>query len=555
MKLDVKPYKKRMKTLQDDFETWRVHLKEIQEYLCPRKGMFLDATTGEANSGKKRHSNIINNTGGKAADILANSFQGGMTRPSSEWFEVEVGDPDLNKLDSVKVYFAQVARILRRVFAGTNFYSATKSFYHELALNGTGVVYMEPDSEHVLRCHPFTAGEYYLAMNGAYKVDTLYRRFTMTVDQLVDKFGLENVCDQTKVAYNNNRLDEQLIVAHAIQPRRNRQLFKSNAENMPFSSVYWEEKAMDSEGLMLSGYPMQPFATSRWFAKGTSTYGWSPGMDELGDVKMLQKLEMKKLRAIDKFIDPPMNVPIGMRNVSLIPAGLNFHDPLSGGVPLAPTYQIQPQTMEISAEIARVMERIEKGFWNDIFMMISSDNDPNKTATEIAAKETEKLMLLGPVIESVQGFLSMLIERAYQIVGDWGLFPDPPQELQGQDYNIRFVGILAQAQRHVDTGSMGNWVGFVGNLAGSQAAMGRDPDAWDMVNTDVMVEQFAERLGVPPEVVRPDDQVAIIRAERAAQMQQQQQAAQAAQMADIGKTMSETKLDERSALNETVLGG
>jgi len=392
-------------------------------------------------------------------------------------------------------------------------------------------------------------------MNGAYRIDTLYRRFSMTVDQLIDKFGLENVSEPMKAAWENKSLEKRGIVCQAIQPRRVRDLFSKTPTNMPFESVYWEEGGDSTQALRISGYPMQPFATSRWFIKGTSTYGWSPGMDELGDAKMLQKLETKKLRAIDKHVDPPMNAPIGLGTPNMIPAGVNWHDPLAGNMMLSPTYQVQPQTQEISLEIAQVVDRIQQGFWNDIFLMINRSRDPNKTATEIAAQETEKLMLLGPVVESVQNFLSMIIERTYQICGDWGILPPPPPELEGQDYNIRYVGILAQAQRMVDTGSMARWTSFVGNVASTQAALGQQPDVWDVVDTDEMAEQFATRLGVPPEVVRADDEIQQIRAQRNAQIQQQQQAAQAAQAADTAKTLSETPIGERSALEESLLGG
>jgi len=554
MNLDTRPYRKRLKLLRDDFSTWRDHYRELMDYICPRKGEWLDNESKSNNDGKKRHTNIINFAGGRAAEICANMFQGGLTRPSSEWFEVETSEPDLNKYKPVQEYLSKVAQLIRKAFSNTNFYSAVKSFYHELCVFGTGVVHMEKDDEFMMRIHPYTAGQYYLGQSPAYVVDTCYRRFCMTVEQLVRKFGLDNCSDPVKAAYGQNQLDKWMNVIHVIQPRVHRDIYKLTSVNMPWASVYFEENGDEDMALRVSGYPMQPFSAGRWFRKGTDVYGWSPGMDELGDIKMLQKLELKKLKALDKHIDPPLNAPIGLRGANLTPHGLNWHDPMAGSWQLSPVYQINPNLDHIRGEIFAVVERIRSGFWNDIFLLISNSQDDNKTATQIAAEQSEQLMLLGPVVESVQEFLSVLIERAYQIMSDYGLLPPAPEELRGREWRVKFVGILAQAQRMIDIASIERWIAFGGNLEATEVASGRPPSAMDAIDIDGAVYQVGERLGVPPEVIRDRKEVEQIRAQRQAQIQAQQEAAQAAQLADVSKTMSETKIGEKSFLEETMGG-
>jgi hypothetical protein len=89
--------------------------------------------------------------------------------------------------------------------------------------------------------------------------------------------------------------------------------------------------------------------------------------------------------------------------------------------------------------------------------------------------------------------------------------------------------------------------GFVGNLAAV------NPSILDKVDMDEAIDQYGMMLGVPPKVVRSDEDVDKIRADKAAQMQQQQNIANATQMAQGAKVLADTKTGEGSAL-DMILG-
>ncbi len=100
--------------------------------------------------------------------------------------------------------------------------------------------------------------------------------------------------------------------------------------------------------------------------------------------------------------------------------------------------------------------------------------------------------------------------------------PPAPEELEGQELEIDFISMLAQAQKAVSTGAIERFAGFVGNWAGL------DPTVLDKVDRDEGVDQYAEMLGIPPGMVRGDDEVESIRAQRQQELQRQQQAENAA---------------------------
>ena len=101
------------------------------------------------------------------------------------------------------------------------------------------------------------------------------------------------------------------------------------------------------------------------------------------------------------------------------------------------------------------------------------------------------------------------------------------------ELNVEFVSMLAQAQRAIGTNSVDRYTSSMGMIAQMK------PDVLDKFDSDKWANEYANMLGISPELVVADKEVARIRQERAkaqqamAQQQAQQQAAD--NMAKIGK--------------------
>ena len=70
----------------------------------------------------------------------------------------------------------------------------------------------------------------------------------------------------------------------------------------------------------------------------------------------------------------------------------------------------------------------------------------------------------------------------------------------------------------------------------------------DKFNADNAVDRLSEAVGVPPDVINPDDVVDKIRQQKAAAMQQQAAMMQAQQAAGLAKTASEADMSGDNAL-------
>ncbi len=176
--------------------------------------------------------------------------------------------------------------------------------------------------------------------------------------------------------------------------------------------------------------------------------------------------------------------------------------------------------------------------------MISSLEKSGMTAREIVERSSEKMSLLGPLVERLYNEkLSPLIRRQFNIMWRAGKIPPPPPELAGQTINIELISVLAQAQKAVGTRAIDETLAVVGEIGAVR------PDAFDLIDYDEAIRSRAGMVGTPPRIVNSPEKVAQIRDARAKAQQQAAQAETAQRMVDGAKTLSETKLGQGSALD------
>jgi len=186
-----------------------------------------------------------------------------------------------------------------------------------------------------------------------------------------------------------------------------------------------------------------------------------------------------------------------------------------------------------------VRERIKSAFYADLFLMLSEQNETRMTATEVAERHEEKMLMLGPTVERLHNEeLNPLIESTFTRMLKAGILPPPPQELHGMQLNVNFISMLAQAQRAIGTNSIDRFVGNLGQIAAFA------PGVLDKFSSDDWADEYSDMLGISPALIVADDKVALIRNARAQQQQAQMQAAHANLAADTTKQAGE-RADEQ----------
>lgn len=535
----------RKQELWTERTSYDAHAQDIADFLLPRAARFsiTDRNRGDA----ALYNSIIDETGTQAHGVLEAGLMAGLTSPARPWVKLATPDRDLMEYQPVKVWLSKVTARMLQIFAKSNTYRAFRSIYGQISAFPAAANVVVDNFDTVLHNYPLVWGSYALGLNHLGQVDTLVRTMTKTVQQVVGDFGLNNCSTTVKNLYQTGQYNATLEVIHLIEPRRQRDYGKQDNLNMPFKSCYFEAAAeKETQFLRESGFREFPAVCPRWLVEGDDTYAsrW-PGAIALGSIKQLQQEQLQKSTAIDYQVDPPLQVPIEMKgqDVDRLPGGLSYANMASPHAGIRSLYEVNLNLSHLLADVQDVRQRINTTFYVDLFKMLANDTRSNITAREIAERHEEKLLMLGPVLESLYTeLLQPMIEIAFSKMLRAGLFAPgqelaPPPELNGQDLDVEFISALAQAQRAVGVQSIDRLIGTIGSLAMLK------PEALDKLDADQTVDVYADALGVDPALVVSDDNVALVRKGRAAQQAAAQMAAMAQpakDMATAAKTAGET---------------
>lgn len=539
---------KQLGMLEQERTTFEPHWRELSDFIIPRGSRFL---TSEANRGDRRNNKIVDPTATMANRTLSSGMMSGITSPARPWFKLATPDPEMMDYGPVKLWLETVQNRMNDMFNKSNLYQSLPIIYSSLGTFGTGALAVLEDDEDVIRTMPFPVGSYYIANSPRLSVDTCFRKFSMTVRQLVREFGLNNVSSSTKSAFENGTYEKWVDVVHAVYPNMNRETGKMNAKNKAFRSVYFEVGGDNDKVLRESGYDEFPVMAPRWEVNGEDVYGSScPGMIALGQVKALQLEQRRKAQQIDKQTNPPMIGPTSLKTqrVSLLPGDITYVDQVTGAEGLRPAYMVNPNLGDLLGDIQDTRQLINSAYFVDLFMMLQNVNTRSMPVEAVIEMKEEKLLMLGPVLERLNDeFLDPLIDRAFSMMARKNMLPPPPDVMQGMPLRIEYISVMAQAQKAIGLSSLERFVGFVGNLASAK------PEALDKLDVDQAIDNYAVMSGVSPTVVVPQEQAQQTRNGRA-QQQQQAMALQTGMAAVQGaKTLSEAKTADPNLL--TALAG
>ena len=534
-------------TLKKEREPYMTQWLEISEHITPSRGRFLIGKN--RNESRSRWNRIVDSSAVRAANILAAGLMSGMTDPSSQWFALTTGTPNLDEAQAVKVWLDQVQRIMEMAFTRTNTYQALHQGWRDVGTYGVMAMVIAEDDREVFHCYPLSVGEYAIGVDDRGVPDTLYRRFIMTAAQLVARFGRSKLSADVLRNFDAGQVDHEYKLIHAIEPRFDRQYGKRDSRNMPWRSVIIQ---IDSDGtkdgiLEESGFNEFPCVVGRWGASASDVYSEeSPGMVALGDVRQLQHEQKQKGNSIDYIVNPPLIMPTAARDNEddFEPGGRIYLDAPAQKDAVQSAWQVEMDINALRQDIAEVQQRINQAFSVDMFLMLSGQQMGKMTATEVAERHEEKLMMLGPVLSRLNNeVLKPLIERTFSILYRAGQLPPAPPELAGVKLSIEYTSMLARSQRAIRANSLDQFLQRIGQVAQF------DPNVLAKIDSFRIVDEYADYLSVAPSVVVPTEQA---QQKIEAQQQAQQQAQQAEQMQQAADAVS--KLGRVPADGSTVGG-
>ena len=500
--------KNNLSRLMEKRSNWEIHWQEVADYMLPRKADI----TMERPKGDKRHTVIFDGTAIHSLELLASSLHGMLTSSVNRWFGLRYKDTLTNENDEAREWLEEVTDKMYLAISRSNFQQEVFETYFDLIAFGTSCLQIEEDQEDIIRFSSRHIKELYISEDSRGMVNCIYRRFKMSAKATVDKFGFEVLSKKTQDTFKKSQF-EDIELVHVVKPRDMYNPRKQDKKNMPFTSVYFEYETghIISEG----GFKEFPYVVPRYLKASNELYGRSPGMNALPDVKVLNKMVEVGMKAAQKQVDPPLLVPDDsmLMPIRMSPGSINYYR--SGSRDRIETLNIGANNpLGLNMEDQR-RQAISATFHVDQLLITENRN---MTATEVVQRNQEKMRILGPVLGRLQSeLLQPMIIRIFNIMMRNDMFPEAPEILLNQEVDVEYVSPMALAQKGEELNSIVKGLELFGNI--SQLA----PSTLDYIDPPGLIKNLIKILGLPATMIRSEEEVQQIAAEKAEAQQQQAQ--------------------------------
>ena len=529
MAADLKEIKALVSHLEGLREKRLAQQLEIGKLILPSRGLFKGEETECL-----RDANLFNPAAQRALRKAAAGMTQAITPASDPWFRHAFLSRDDSEVTYANEYVDSVDSRIRSVLSAGGFYQSIHAFNKELLGFACALLYCESSPRTVAHFSCQTCGTYAVALDADRMLTCVVRRLRMTPTEMKERFGEDKLSSVTRELLKTKPYGPVEVV-HVVRKRDDGDVRKKDARNMPFASYWYEE---NGEGLLNeSGFRSMPFFFTTW-EDARGIYGTGPGDDALADQKGIEAWERRKAVGIEKMIDPPLLAPGTLKRHVRAAPGETISDTAFGqSNGLRPLYEVNFGTavQYVQEEINQISMRLEDVMMANIFANMSLETRPaGMTMTEYMDRRRRSAELMGPTVSSYEPrVLNPLIERVYMLLDEAGLLPPPPDGLsEWATLDVSYQSPMSQMLEQSGAVATAQFMEQIAPL------IKISPDIMDKIDVDQMIDELAQRMGVPASIIRSDETVAAIRQQRAeAQAAQQAQAVammEAEQAAKLG---------------------
>ena len=529
--------------LKQSRSTWESQWNDIAELIVPRRADFINKDAPVP--GNERRSKIYDSTPVRAVSRFASGMHNILTPAAAPWFLLKPRLRALQENREVNLWLDEATPYIQEYLSRpqSNFHPAGYEYYVDLGAFGTSVMFIEdiPGSGPLFRNFPLS--DCVLATDNLGQIDTVFRLHKQTAKALIEQFPPEQLSEKVTKSMEAGKPYETFDCIHVVKPWHSLKPSGLQAIEKPWVSLHIlkDEKMIMGVG----GYDQFPYVCSRWSRNALEIYGRGPGGDALPDIRMLNEMEKTYLKGLQKQVDPALSLPDDgfISPLKTYPGALNFHRTgFSSADMIAelPTGEVRYADMKMG----QVRESIDKSFYLDLIDLpgpMAPDGDVMRfTATEIAMRQRDRLIILGPIVARQEAeFLSPLIERTFILMVRAGLMPPPPQVMQEMDIMVEYVNPVSVSMRSVELNAISQLIQFIMPLAQV------DPMAIERLNISRITELGAEILRAPASAIRTNEEMEEIMKARQEQMAAQQEMMMAQTMSGVDKETAEAEKARR----------
>ncbi|WP_439579040.1 portal protein [Elioraea sp.] len=426
---------------------------------------------------------IYDGTAPDAAEQLAASLLAELTPPWIRWFGFAPGRavPTTLAGDAWASTLETAAETLHAELERSNFTVEMHQCFLDLVIAGTACLAIEeapPGEPSVLRFAAVPLAEVTLEEGPERKLDTVFRSLRMTRDEIRARFP------GAVLPHAVERDD------HEGEPRRHEviEAVLPDQRGYRYSALL---RAGDEPAAPLAQgrFASSPFIAFRWMKAPGETYGRSPVMKALPDIRTANKVVELILKnasiAVTGIWQADDDGVLNPANIRLVPGAIIPKAVGSSGLtPLA-----APGRFDVSQLVLDDLRaRIRHALLTD---RLGPVHGARMTATEVMERSAEMARLLGATFGRLQTeLLTPLIDRCLAILRRRGLVP--AFGLDGGMAGLVWRSPLAQLQARSEASGTLMWLEAVRAL-GPAAAHTADPAAAS--------RWLANLLGVPPDLV------------------------------------------------------
>ena len=381
--------------------------------------------------------------------MLTSAHVSYITPLNEDWFaygmpkslETSLGK-NTSAINTIKDWLKKSSEIALEELAKSNFYTVIHGLFKDRSTLGTACMILlksqSQTSGSLFNFRHIAAGTYVFTEDDDGKPKEFGYERKLTLAQAIDEYGEEPGVWGDKVSgliaatkEDPSKLySEKITVIIWIRPNDDeyRESGKSDIKNKVYLESHIAKEDPEHE-VKLGGYDEFPVCITRYEKWGNERWGFAPTWNAM--VNVLSANYIKKLvKTMGEISLFPRILKLSgqKRQVSLKAGGQTIVSEKEAQMGFPKEWGTNARFDAAEMLLAQEHESIEQFFHVPLFRMFAT-LDKTMTATEVAAREREKLLLFAPSFTQFVTDLGPTMLRIFAMLAREGVLPAPPQEM------------------------------------------------------------------------------------------------------------------------------
>lgn len=504
--LSVDKLLKRINTAEGIQMQYKALFESAYELALPQRNTWTTFAQGDNKMQK-----VFDSSGISALNGFVNRMQSSLTPPFTKWAELKAGPAVLkaNKNEANEI-LEVITNILYAVINSSNFSVAVGEMYYDLAVGTGAMLVLEGDDDRPVKFIAVPTSEISLDESESGVIDGIFRKHCVAARGLF-------------ATWKDAKPTSELLDIIKEDPAKELEFkeityFDSKDELWRYEIIYKEARIVERT------FKTNPWIIVRWSKIAGEVFGRGPLLQALPDLKMLNKGKELSIRSAQLNIFGVYTVADdGITNVNTIKIQPNAMIPVArnagaNGPSIAPL----PRTGDLNAQnfmFEELRQQINHLLLND---RLPPDAGPVRSATEIVERMKQLQVDTGAafgrlIFEFVQPLLQRtihILENKNIIVFGGGI------KIDNMAVTTQILSPIAKAEALEDVNAI---------VQADQILKGIDPTGQLTeltLNTEILGNFIVNKLGLPAEAIRSEEDRDNLKMQFAQAQQAQAQAAQ-----------------------------